>query len=574
MRHKLRSELTHANLTARRLTCALLLVLGIGLTVPWASAQAALVGLQRVTLPASATNSSNKGTTVTCPAGKKVVGAGGDVTPGSGQVLIDAIRPSADLQSVTANAAEDETQTAANWYVQAFALCADPPPGLVRVSATSPLNSSNKSVPVSCPAGKKVLGTGAELSAGSGQVLLDGVRPSADLQSVTVNAIEDENGYSGSWSVSAHAICANPVQGLERRSLQSANNSTAPKTTYVGCPTGKQLTGVGGEINSANGQVVLDSVFPADLRRAGIGAWEDETGNSGNWSLTAYAICADSAVRTAATQNSGGVSAAEPTASCPAGKEVTGGGGEMDGARGEASMVAVGDASDPNFDESTPPATSVDAASIWDENGIGNFSPFEPQTAESWDQTAYAICATPLPGLERVFVPSNADSFDKTVTAECPAGKQVVGVGGDLTNGYRVYLADRPYAFGNVVMNSLIPNGPTGVAVRAFEDETGFDQDWSLRAYAICANPPPGLQTVFASSPNDSAELKIVTASCPSGKNLLGTGGDIFGGQGQVVIDDLRPNAALKNVTVTGIEDQTGYSGNWQATAYAICANP
>ena len=77
------------------------------------------------------------------------MGGGGDVTPGNGDVLIDSIVPSADLKSVTVGATEAGTGTSADWYVQAFAICAYAPPGLQRVSATSPLNSSNKSVTAS-----------------------------------------------------------------------------------------------------------------------------------------------------------------------------------------------------------------------------------------------------------------------------------------------------------------------------------------------------------------------------------------------------------------------------------------
>ena len=63
----------------------------------------------------------------------------------------------------------------------------------------------------------------------------------------------------------------------------------------------------------------------------------------------------------------------------------------------------------------------------------------------------------------------------------------------------------------------------------------------------------------------------VADATCPAGKNLLGTGGE--GGGSAVVMDDLRPNAALTSVTVTGIEDETGKESDWDVTAYAICAN-
>ena len=65
----------------------------------------------------------------------------------------------------------------------------------------------------------------------------------------------------------------------------------------------------------------------------------------------------------------------------------------------------------------------------------------------------------------------------------------------------------------------------------------------------MCANPPPGLQLVTAASEFDS-DPASVTATCPTGKNLIGTGGEIAAGLGQVMLDDLRPDASLTNVTV------------------------
>ena len=64
-----------------------------------------------------------------------------------------------------------------------------------------------------------------------------------------------------------------------------------------------------------------------------------------------------------------------------------------------------------------------------------------------------------------------------------------------------------------------------------------------------------------------------MSATCPAGKHLLGAGGEIDSGLGEVVLDDLRPDQGLKKVTVTGIEDETGYGGTWFPRAYAICAN-
>ena len=82
--------------------------------------------------PASATtppSSVNKSATVSCPAGTRVHGAGGQLTPAASglvnrSLVIDNIAIDAQLRSVTVRAVEDEAGTAASWSVRAFALCA------------------------------------------------------------------------------------------------------------------------------------------------------------------------------------------------------------------------------------------------------------------------------------------------------------------------------------------------------------------------------------------------------------------------------------------------------------------
>jgi hypothetical protein len=124
------------------------------------SASATVIGVEQAG-KTSATTSANKGATVTCPGGKKVVGAGADVTPGFGEVVIDDIRPSDDLRSVKVLAREQEGGSANTWFVQARATCAYAPPGLERVTVASASTSANKTVVAPCPTGKRLLGTGA-----------------------------------------------------------------------------------------------------------------------------------------------------------------------------------------------------------------------------------------------------------------------------------------------------------------------------------------------------------------------------------------------------------------------------
>jgi len=520
-------------------------VLLVGLT---GTAWAAVVGLERV-LSSSAATSSNKNITTTCPAGKQLLGAGASAGLGNGHVLIEDIRPNEALTSLTVKAVEDETGTTATWFVQAVAICAQAPPGLQRVAATSANNSADKGVTASCPAGKRVLGAGGDINTSNGQVLLDGLRPNSS--SVALNALEDETGNAANWSLTAYAICANPVAGLERLSATGPSDSANSKVNELSCPAGKQVVGGGGEINSANGQVVADAFVPggppgAALTTYRADAFEDDTGNPANWSLTTYAICANSAQRVVVSSPTDSNLSRSATANCPDAKGLTGAGAEITGGLGQvvlrALLLDVGDA-------------RFDARAFEDEDG----------TPADWSLRAYAICATPLPGLEPVTAisPSNSSSA-KSVTASCPAGKRVVGAGW-ASGGPAGELAAQ-----------ITPNPAlTSVTASGFEDETGVAENWSVQAIAACASPPPGLQLVSATSElHSEGEVEVVRANCPAGKNLLGTGAEIPGGAGQVLLDDVIPSADLSRVLVTGVEDQNGFAGDWRVTAYAICANP
>src|SRR4051794_21378271 len=88
--------------------------------------------------------------------------------------------------------------------------------------------------------------------------------------------------------------------------------------------------------------------------------------------------------------------------------------------------------------------------------------------------------------------------------------------------------------------------------------EIGTAENWSLIAFAVCAPPPAGLQLVKATSALDSDEFSTAAASCPAGKHLVGTGGDINGGFGEALVDDIRMDPNRTKTTVTAYEDQTG----------------
>jgi hypothetical protein len=84
----------------------------------------------------------------------------------------------------------------------------------VRHYGESPNNSDGvKWATAFCPPGTKIVGGGAHVSTGTGegQVHLTGYAPHDDAPALgdymIAFAEEDETGYAGSWSVTAHAMC-------------------------------------------------------------------------------------------------------------------------------------------------------------------------------------------------------------------------------------------------------------------------------------------------------------------------------------------------------------------------------
>jgi hypothetical protein len=98
----------------------------------------------------------------------------------------------------------------------------------------------------------------------------------------------------------------------------------------------------------------------------------------------------------------------------------------------------------------------------------------------------------------------------------------------------------------------------------------------SLVAFASPASASvPGLErTARVSAPNSSSP-KSITATCPTGKQPIGTGfylDYLDGGAGELVLDDLTPTST--GVLATGYEDQDGTAAEWWIRSVAFCANP
>jgi hypothetical protein len=54
---------------------------------------------------------------------------------------------------------------------------------------------------------------------------------------------------------------------------------------------------------------------------------------------------------------------------------------------------------------------------------------------------------------------------------------------------------------------------------------------------------------------------------------VVGTGGEVIGGNGHVVLDGMQTSWELSSVVVTA-EEQTPMPDTWSLSGYAICADP
>ena len=82
------------------------------------------------------------------------------------------------------------------------------------------------------------------------------------------------------------------LSAVERVETTTATNSGLAKATTIACPSGKRLIGGGARVNPTNAAgVALSHSFP-DNDNVYRAAAREIVATPGQWSLTAYAICA------------------------------------------------------------------------------------------------------------------------------------------------------------------------------------------------------------------------------------------------------------------------------------------
>ena len=153
---------------------------------------------------------------------------------------------------------------------------------------------------------KAVTGSRLAANAVTGQAVKNGTLMAADFKPGEVPAgapgVQGPAGPKGDAGPAgpkgdagaAGAAGAAGLSGLEQVTVDSASDSSSPKTVFVTCPGAKKVISVGGTIYSAGGGIHLIWNSPVSSN-AGVLAAEESVATANTWKLEAVAVCANAA---------------------------------------------------------------------------------------------------------------------------------------------------------------------------------------------------------------------------------------------------------------------------------------
>jgi hypothetical protein len=291
-------------------------VMGGAGAVPAAGAQTTappvVTGVVKVQSPIQEINSQYlKQAQAVCPVGKKVVGGGGwafEVTTTSPERLaLVRLEPTDDVDGnggdgFIVGAAEVSPGVAGDWWVQAYALCADAAsvPGW-HISTVYGVSNSDtvqtKTALCNNQLTQRVIGAGARVRPPlgyDGEVVLQVAQPFDNGRGAMAQAHEDSNGYLGDHWLGVFAICMDTPAGYEVKTVRStAIGSETVKTASVRCGGLKRNLSAGSTLPAGSpGELALQRVFPASTATNGTDVTGVETApTSVTWDVTARAIC-------------------------------------------------------------------------------------------------------------------------------------------------------------------------------------------------------------------------------------------------------------------------------------------
>lgn len=157
----------------------------------------------------------------------------------------------------------------------------------------------------------------------------------------------------------------------------------------------------------------------------------------------------------------------------------------------------------------------------------------------------------------------------KSFSANCPPGQRVLGGGASTVGGVHAVITE---------LQPIHTTGGDSFKVSAAADEFGIPGVWSFQVFAFCAAVPDalGVQIVSHTNAPTSAANDFAATRCPAFELLIGAGGKIANGGGQVDLGILTSSngTSPSGSSALAKEDADGFAGNYTVTGYSVCARP
>ncbi|MDQ1651891.1 MAG: hypothetical protein QOI35_1091 [Cryptosporangiaceae bacterium] len=258
---------------ARPAALAAAITLGVSLLTGASPASAAPpAGYELVSSPD--TSFGRDGTLVAvakCPPGKKVIGGGARPMVHDVDVNVSALTPVPAMMPGMSElfrvvAAGRMQNTLSFWKLRAYAVCADPLPGLTITTSVTPSNGDdNKILWPDCPAGKFPLANYPFLTGGAVgrvQILSNYFEPGGSwgAQAMENHSAPDEGPDPGNWSLGVKTVCADPIPGLTWTGGHSASTAGPRTTASALCPAGQHALSFG--FYTSSGSADLETLAP------------------------------------------------------------------------------------------------------------------------------------------------------------------------------------------------------------------------------------------------------------------------------------------------------------------------
>lgn len=185
--------------------------------------------------------------------------------------------------------------------------------------------------------------------------------------------------------------------------------------------------------------------------------------------------------------------------------------------------------------------------------------------------TLMAAPAHAVPGITDVTDDTLSFNFgpatSKTETATCPAGTRVIGGGGGILGGQ---VGD------GLVVTQMQPVRPFLGQEDFYQvtvnDPTATVDDWGVRATAICAPALSNMSIAYGYTVSSSTASQLATATCPTGRKVVGSGGTVYNAYGHAGLQVVRASTDGARVYAQAHEEAGGYTGDWSVWAWAVCA--